>query len=231
MRPASRIVLCLAVLTLVSSALWAQKRKPVAGVITSSDKKTTFVTNPSAVHTPYVDDNAGSTVIFSNLATAYPNGLYWCCQGVSVSGPNSPGFVEWWHAAAFTPAANATATKVTVSIGWLAGGGSILLSLNADNGGVPGAVLEQWTLYELGEAGTCCAVQSKKVSGIPLSAGQQYWIVASTTAKSSVWAEWNQADNDQVSNFVNAGYTNQSENPAWTSYTTNLNVAFAVYGQ
>jgi hypothetical protein len=190
-----------------------------------------FVTNPSAVHTPYADDNAGSTVIFSNLATAYPNGLYWCCQGVSVSGPNSLGFVEWWHATAFTPVANATPTKVTVSIGWLAGGGSILLSLNADNGGVPGAVLEQCTLYELDEAGTCWAVQSKKVSGIPLSAGQQYWIVASTTAKSSVWAAWNQADNDQVSNFVNAGYTNQSENPAWTSYTTSLNGAFAVYGQ
>jgi hypothetical protein len=79
----SRIVLCRAVLTLIPSALWAQKRKPVAGVITGSDKKTTSVTNPSGVHTPYVDDNAGSTVIFSNLATASPNGLYWCYQGVS----------------------------------------------------------------------------------------------------------------------------------------------------
>jgi hypothetical protein len=235
MRPVSRIVLCLALLIIASSAVSAQKQKAgtsaVTTAVTTKDKKTTIVTTPSGVRTPYVDDNAGLSVIFSNLATDYPNGLYWCCQGVTVSGPNSPFFVEWWHAAAFTPTTNATVAKVTVSVGYLAGNGKINLSLNADDGGIPGAVLEQWTLYKLGEAGTCCTVQSRKTAGVALTAGQQYWIVASTDADSSVWAAWNQADNDQVSSFLNAGYTNQFGAPAWQSYTTNLNVAFAVYGQ
>jgi len=218
-------------LTIAATALSAQKQKGVTGAVTSKDKKTTMIPTASGARTAYVDDNAGLTVIFSNLATDYPNGLYWCCQGSTVSGPNSPFFVEWWHAAAFTPSSNATAAKVTVSIGYLGGRGSIILSLNADNGGIPGAVLEQWNLYDLGQAGTCCSVQSKKVSGIALTAGQQYWIVASTDADSDVWTAWNQADNDQVDSFLNAGYTNQFGNPAWQSYTTNLNVAFAVYGQ
>jgi hypothetical protein len=231
MKTFSRIGLFLALFAIAASALWAQKPKPVSNAFTSKDRKTTIVPASSRARTPYVNDDASLAVIFSNLATEYPLGLYWCCQGTTVSGPKSPGFVEWWHAAAFTPAADATATKITVSIGYLAGGGNIILSLNADNAGIPGAVLEQWHLYDLGESGTCCSVQSKKFSGIALTGGQQYWVVASTEANSDVWAAWNQADNDQVSSFLNAGYTNQAQNPSWQSYTTNLNVAFAVYGQ
>jgi hypothetical protein len=226
MKAAFRVVLLVGVMTVGWGAV-AQNN----GAVTSKDKKMTMVPAVAGAHTPYVDDNVGSTVIFSNLATEYPNGLYWCCQGATVSGPYSPGFVEWWHAAAFTPSADATATKVTVSIGYLAGAGSIILSLNADNGGIPGTVLEQWTLGDLGQSGTCCSVQSKKVSGIALTAGQQYWIVATTKPHSSVWAAWNVADSDQVDNFLNAGLTNQQGNPVWESYMTNINVAFAVYGQ
>jgi hypothetical protein len=185
---------------------------------------------PAKASTPYVDENAGATTIFSNLATAYPKGLYWCCQGATVSGPDSPFFVEWWHAAAFTPAVNATATKVVVSIGYLGGGGSVILSLNADNNGIPGAVLEQWTLSDLSEAGTCCTLQTRSSSGIALTAGQQYWVVATTGPNSDVWASWNMADNDQVDSFLNAGYTNQNSN-GWVSSTSNLNVVFGVFGQ
>jgi hypothetical protein len=46
-----------------------------------------------------------------------------------------------------------------------------------------------------------------------------------------VWAAWNVADSDQIDNFLNAGLTNQQGNPVWESYMTNINVAFAVYGQ
>lgn len=230
MRPARGVLLCLAVLLASVSALSAQKNHQAPSAVTSKDKQTTFITHSSAPATPYVDENAGATIIFSNLALAYPKGLYWCCQGATVSGPNSPFFVEWWHAAPFTPAANATAKKIVVSLGYLGGDGSVILSLNADNNGLPGAVLEHWTLSNLGEAGTCCTVQSANSAGVPLTAGQQYWIVASTTSASNVWAEWNQADNDQVDSFLNAGYTNQNSN-GWVSSTGNLNVVFGVFGQ
>jgi hypothetical protein len=231
MKATFRIIMCLSVL-MVSSSVLAQSKHAASSAVTSKDKKTTIITTPASARTAYADDNAGSTVIFSNLATAYPAGLYWCCQGSTVSGPNSLILVEWWHGAAFTPSVDATATKIAVSIGYLAGTRkNIILSLNADDAGVPGAVLEQWTVYDLGEAGTCCTVQTKRSSGISLTAGQQYWIVASTEPNSDVWAAWNQADSDQIDNSVNAGYTNQFGPAAWQSFTTNLNVAFAVYGQ
>jgi hypothetical protein len=209
----------------------AQDKPAVANhAIATPDKKMTIITAPVGAHTAYVDDNAGSTVIYSSLANDYPNGLYWCCQGSTISGPESALFVEWWQAAAFTPSADTAATKVVVSIGYLGGNDkTIILSINADNAGIPGAVIEQWVLGNLGAAGTCCSVQSKAISGINLTAGQRYWIVASTGAKSDVWASWNQADSDQVDTFLNAGLTNQNGG-TWESFMTTPNLAFAVFG-
>jgi hypothetical protein len=219
-------------LTAVNS-LSAQTNHVARSVVTSEDKKTTIITAPSGANTPYVDETDGLKTIFSNLAVAYPKGLYWCCEGATISGPADPPlFIEWWHAAAFTPTSAATVTKVVVSIGYLSGTDtSVILSLNADNGGIPGTALEQWTVSKLGEAGTCCTVQSKNGSGISLTAGQQYWIVVSTGPNSDVNASWNLADNDQVDSFLNAGYTNQNGSNAWVSSTVNQNVVFGVYGQ
>jgi hypothetical protein len=236
MKTLPRIVVCVAVTLAGVSALSAQKNASGADAaaiaVTSKDKQTTIITAHPAGGTPYVDENAGENVIFSNFATAYPNGVYWCCEGLTVSGPYSPGFVEWWHAAAFTPAANATVAKVIVPVQLLSGDHTnIILSLNADNGGLPGTVLEEWNLNNLSEAGTCCAVQSRTSSGIALTAGQQYWIVGSTGADSDVFASWSMADNDQVDSFLSAGYTNQAGGGQWIASTTNLTVAFAVLGK
>ena len=121
--------------------------------------------------------------------------------------------------------------RVVVSIGYLSGNGTtVILSLNADDGGIPGTALEQWTISKLGESGTCCTVQVRNNSGVALSAGQQYWIVVSTPSNSDVNAFWNLADNDQVDLFLNAGYTNQDSN-RWVSSMINQNVVFGVFGQ
>jgi hypothetical protein len=231
MRHACRIAMCVMAMVAVVNSVSAQTSPAARSVVTTKDKKMTFIAAPSAANTPYVDESAGFKTIFSNLANAYPKGLYWCCEGATISGPSGPFAVEWWHAAAFTPATAATVQRVVVSIGYLTGNDkSVILSLNADNGNIPGAVLEQWTVANLGVAGTCCTVQSRKSSGVALTAGQQYWIVASTGPNSDVNASWNVADNDQIDLFLNAGLTNQNSN-GWVSSMTSPNVVFAVFGQ
>jgi hypothetical protein len=86
-----------------------------------------------------VDENRTRTLItiFSNLATAYPKGLYFSGAGYTVAGPaNKP---EYEEAVAFTPAANHTLTEIEVPISILAGtSNTLVLTLNADNAGVPG---------------------------------------------------------------------------------------------
>jgi hypothetical protein len=233
MRYACRIVMCGVVMVSAVNTLSAQTKHVVRNAVTTKDKQITFVTASTGVNTPYDNETAGLKTIFSNLATVYPKGLYWCCEGATISGPNIPPlFIEWWHAAAFTPTFNATMKKVVVSIGYLSGNDtSVILSINADNAGIPGTVLEQWTVNDLGEAGTCCTVQTKQSSGVTLTSGQQYWIVASTGQYSDVNASWNLADNDQVDFFLNAGYTNQNGSNTWVSSSVNQNVVFGVFGQ
>lgn len=233
MRRVCRIAMCLMVMLEAATFLSAQTNRAARSAVTTKDHKMTIITTaPSGANTPYVNENAGLKTIFSNLAVAYPKGLYWCCEGATISGPNTPPFnIEWWHAAAFTPTGAATVERVVVSIGYLSGNDTtVILSLNADDGGIPGAALEQWTISKLGESGTCCTVQVRNSAGVALSAGRQYRIVVSTPSNSDVNAFWNLADNDQVDLFLNAGYTNQNSN-GWVSSMTNQNVVFGVFGQ
>lgn len=223
--------MCAVVIQAAVLSLSAQTSHASRSVVTTKDRKTTIVASPSGVNTPYVDQTAGLKAIYSNFAVAYPKGVYWCCEGATISGPNAPFNIEWWHAAAFTPTTAATVEKVAVSIGYLSGNDtSVILSLNLDNGGIPGAELEKWTVSNLGEAGTCCTVQVKNSSGLALTAGQQYWVVVSTPSNSDVNASWNVADNDQIDLFLNAGLTNQNNN-GWVSSMTSPNVVFGVFGQ
>ncbi|MGC2473549.1 MAG: choice-of-anchor R domain-containing protein [Candidatus Sulfotelmatobacter sp.] len=231
MKSICRILLCVVVIQAAVQSLSAQTNHASRSFITTKDRKTTIIASPSGVNTPYVNETAGLKTIFSNFAVAYPKGVYWCCEGATISGPQGPFNIEWWHAAAFTPTSAATVEKVAVSIGYLSGNDtSVILSLNLDNGGIPGAALEHWTVSNLGQAGTCCAVQVKSSSGIPLTAGQQYWIVVTTGPNSDVNASWNVADNDQIDLFLNAGLTNQNNN-GWVSSMESPNVVFGVFGQ
>lgn len=237
MRYVCRIAMCVMVMLAAVSSLSAQTkrgaaRNAVTTAVTTKDHQMTMISARSGANTPYVGENAGLNTIFSNFATEYPLGIYWCCEGATISGPKSfPLDIEWWHAAAFTPTANATVKKIEVSVGYLSGNdASVILSLNADNAGIPGAELAQWNVSDLGEAGTCCSVQVGTSTGVTLSAGQQYWVVVSTAPDSDVNASWNVSENDQIDFFLNSGLTNQNSS-GWVSAPTNPNVAFSVFGR
>src|SRR5256885_2080807 len=64
----------------------------------------------------------GLVTIFSNLGTKYPKGVYFPLYAIFVTGPDNPTFnYELWNAAAFTPAANHSVTKIEVALSHFAG--------------------------------------------------------------------------------------------------------------
>jgi hypothetical protein len=186
----------------------------------------TVVTEPAPSFTTTNINDSGLVTIFSNLAAKYPKGEYWCCSGYNVMGPAQG---EQWMAAAFTPGADHTVTRIEVAVGYSQGRtNGVVLSLNRDSNGVPGKALKTWNVSGLPRFGTCCAlvVRSDR-SGIPVNAGTQYWIVLSTNSNESDTVDaWNVDDTDQVDPATVASFTNNK----WTVFQTSPGLAFAVKG-
>jgi hypothetical protein len=171
-----------------------------------------------------------SATIFSNLASAYPNGLYFSGEGETIyaSGADSQ-FV----AGGFTPTASATAVEVQVAVGEFGDGkSSYTLSINADASGVPGAVLASTMVTSAAPFGACCGlVTGKFKSGVALTAGKPYW-VAVTLDKKQLKAgndgAWNLATTDQVDT---APFAYNPNNTGWVAFPTILPPAFGVFSE
>jgi hypothetical protein len=127
----------------------------------------------------------------------------------------------------FTPATDATVYSVQAAVAWMGGANSSLISLNADAGGLPGAALETWPVTGLPKfVGSCCYVPAfYSTSGVAVTAGTQYWVVAGTTSANPTFnGSWYfAADAKQGVFAVNLNQT------GWVQYTGTLG-AFAVYG-
>jgi hypothetical protein len=190
----------------------------------------TIVTESAPSFTTTNIQDSGLVTIFSNLAAKYPKGEYWCCTGYNVMGPDS-GAGEQWMGAAFTPSADHTVTRIEVAGGYSQQGtNGVVLSLNDDNKGVPGKALKTWNVSGLPRFGTCCALVVKSdSSGIPVSAGKQYWVVLSTNSHELDTVDaWNVIDTDQVDPATVATYPGTSNK--WTAFQTTPGLAFAVKG-
>jgi hypothetical protein len=189
----------------------------------------TIVTEPApSSSTGTKLNDAGLVTIYSNLAAKYPKGEYWCCAGYNVMGPGQ-NLGEQWMAGAFTPAADHTVTRIEVAVGYSQQGtNGVVLSLNRDNNGVPGKALKTWNASGLPRFGDCCRlVVESDASGIPVSAGKQYWVVLSTNSKEKNTVDgWNFNDADQVDSATDASYSNNK----WTVFSTTQAGAFAVKG-
>jgi hypothetical protein len=190
----------------------------------------TIVTEPAPFLTTTNMKDSGLVTIFSNLAATYPKGQYWCCSGYNVMGSKS-GVGEQWMAAAFTPGADHIVTKIEVAVGYSQQGtNGVVLSLNSDNNGIPGKALKTWNVSGLPRFGTCCTLVAKSdSSGIPVSAGKQYWVVLSTNSHELDTVDgWNVSDTDQVDSATVATYP--GTNKRWKAFQTTPGLAFAVKG-
>jgi len=218
------VVLTIAVMALSLTALAADK------AFTSPDGRMTFMPHSKAA-VGHISNNSKDPALFSLLASKDPNGLYFCCEGYTIAGPdNGYGIPEYWEAQAFTPASSSHATKITVAISYVAGTFTdVILSLNPDCSGVPCSTpLEQWTLTLMSQSfGECCATEVQKVKPkVALTGGTQYWVVASTESDSDIWAAWNVEVYDEVDD-TNYAYNYEG---TWYSYSTDLGAAVEVSG-
>jgi hypothetical protein len=201
----------------------------IGGVTVSHDGRTVVQTKPQPHYLPALQHKKGLKTIFSNIGTDYPKGLYFCCYGSTISGPNSELAATYWAAAAFTPTADATVTEIDAGVGYVAGTNSVTLSLYTDTGGVPGTLIKSFTSGALGDFGSCCtlAVASDK-KGIAVTAGTQYWLTVTTSkAEDSTFAAWSFNSTDQTVP-VNEAYNDGS---GWTSYSGAPAVSFGIYGK
>lgn len=190
----------------------------------------TVVTEAAPSFTTTNLNDSGLVTIFNNLAAVYPKGEYWCCTGYNVMGPNS-GAGTQWMAAAFTPHADHTVTKIEVAVGYSQQGtNGVVVSLNGDNNGVPGQALKTWNALGLPRFGTCCTLVAKSDSaGIPVSAGKQYWVVLTTNHNEQDTVDaWNVIDSNQVDSATVATYP--GTNNRWNAFQTTPGLAFAVKG-
>jgi hypothetical protein len=225
-----RTAVCLAVLTLSLSALAASKEN----IVVAKDGIRIMTTSPTKAATPYIDNISSSAVtLYSNLAFGYPKAIYWCCYGGLLAGPNSSygqknGPV--WQAAGFTPTSNLTVTKVKLGIAWQSGNtNDVIVSITADNNGVPGTVLSKWKVTKLPTFGTCCTVMSHKVpkGGVAVTAGTPYWVVISTEANSDFQGAWDFDIKDEIDTIPDA----YNYKGVWYPFPANINFSFGVYGQ
>jgi hypothetical protein len=188
--PLARVVLCLAVLALIGVTALALGTKQ--NFITTNDGRLAIATKAPSVITPRdIRSDAGLKTIAGNLST-YPFGTYFCCFGNTIAQEGSNGFpFTTWVAIPFTPTSAVTVTRIEASVGTFANPSDFQLSLRADNNGIPGNVLKSFHITNPATYGTCCTLDvGNDKAGIALTAGTQYWIAATTTAKDVFEGGW-----------------------------------------
>jgi hypothetical protein len=173
------------------------------GLIVSPDGRQISVTQPERrnahVQGQSFEVPGDKHAIFDNLSEKYPDGTYLCCQTWYVGGPQGA-LGQDWVGLAFTPKANTTADTVVVGLGYIQGTNSIVVTLNSDNAGQPGAALATSTVSNMPPIGVCCTLTSASLSGgVPLTAGTQYWVVLQTNdSDPDASTGWNFNDTEQV---------------------------------
>jgi hypothetical protein len=168
----------------------------------NKDKTVTTVKQSSAHYSPPQLNR--KSVIFSNIGTKYPKGLYFCCYGDTISGIDSVIGTAYSAALQFTPSADVRMTEVDAGVGWVTGTNAIDIVLYDDNGGLPGNVIKSAKATGLGTFGDCCtmAVANMRAS---LKGGKPYWIaVQADPDGQDTWAAWAFNSTDQIDTLTAA---------------------------
>jgi len=196
-----KVLVALAALALAGSAASAAG---VNGATLSKDKRFTSVGAGSGHYAPTALPR--KEAIFSNVGTKYPKGLYFCCYGNTISGPDSIVGAAYSVALQFTPASDIDAREIDAGVAWAAGTNAANLAIYDDAGGLPGKMLDGAQATGLGVFGDCCTMAVAKVRA-SLKAGTPYWVVVS--ADGDTWDAWAFNSTDEI-DVVNAAYNGGS---------------------
>lgn len=206
----------------------------------SPDGRFVRATNPSSeiipAAEPDVKDNVKTKKIFTNFSH-YKLATYFSIWGNTIAqgGSNFP--FQAWVAEAFTPTADATVTKIETSAGrQSSGSGGFEISLYSDAAGVPGTVLQTVHVTSLPQYGECCDVSTANfATGVPVTAGTQYWVVVSTTSQDPDIYAWafnstNMSAQPAASWCKGSSTYCGSNSGVWVPYNY-VQLGFAVLGQ
>ncbi len=224
-KPAVRIVLVLSVLALAGIAALAAAGHH--GIVTSQDGRM-IIAKQGPSHITAFHQPAGLTTIAGNLSK-YPNGVFFCCYGYTISGPDSFLNSAYWDAIPFTPTSNMTVKEVEVSVGWGGSGtNGVTVSVNLDANGLPGTALATLNATGLSDYGDCCQlVVARSGTGLPVTQGTQYWVVVSTsTSTENTYDGWAFNSTDMRS-YPFASYSTAN---GWTK-SDGLLPGYAVLGE
>jgi hypothetical protein len=225
---------CVAVLLVATQTTFAANKNKLNYEF-SPDGKTVRVLNPPA---PIPDtQDAGSFITIASNFSKYKLATYFSIWGNTVAqgGSNFP--FQTWVGVAFTPTANATVERIQVSAGRQSSGThGFEVNLYSDASGIPGTVLGTVHVSNLPTYGQCCQLATANFStGIPVTAGTQYWVVVSTTAQDTDIYAWpfNSTDmsNHPAASWCLGSSTYCGSNSGiWVPYSY-VQLGFAVYGQ
>jgi hypothetical protein len=126
--------------------------------------------------TSFVNSGGGAT-LFSDLVGGGAT-VYQCCAGLPVSGTGPVG-TSFTQANLFTSTASGSVSQIDLAIGYAGGTNTFYASILTDNGGLPGTELwNQQNLSSSQTVGGCCGlVTITGITGLTLTAGQQYFVV------------------------------------------------------
>jgi hypothetical protein len=130
---------------------------------------------------------ARAGTVFSNLG---PGDSYQMNEGVGIYSLTSSQSIGY----PFTPAGTFTFLEAELALSLLGGPNSVIVQLRTDNAGLPGSILESFTINgqmpPFGAFGSDHLVVANSVLHSKLDAGIQYWITA-IPGTTSVDAAWN----------------------------------------
>jgi hypothetical protein len=157
-------------------------------------------------------------VIFSNLGVgdSFGTGPGWAVEGPTTG-------LQQLVGASFTPSASVDLTQVLLPLAYRSGTNGVNVSLVSDAGGLPGTTtLESWTLTGIPNT-TTGTLEDLAASGVLLSGGTTYWIVAAAIASDTA-VGWNMNNTGQKTGWAfNQGF-------GWVDGTTFVAPALEVMG-
>jgi hypothetical protein len=201
-----------------------------AGVVYNKSSGMVVATAPS--NSPPVTDASipppGAGKIFSNLAK-YAKGTYLCCTGYRVAGSTAGGG-KTFVAVQFQPGNSTTVKTIKLPLQLTSGSSpSVTVTLNHDNGGVPGTVMHTFpAVTSFPTFPSCCAITTVTTTGVAVTAGTTYWIVVQPSG--NFIGTWNGNDVNQVDNQTEA-QEDTTNGGAWHGEIFRPGLAFGVFSQ
>jgi hypothetical protein len=126
-----------------------------------------------------------AAVLFSDISSTFQS-------GIAVSGASSSFLSYSAYGFGFSPSATAALGQIDVgAIFYFTGTNSVQFTLNADSGGLPGAVLDSWTVSNLPAFNSvCCTLETLTPhTSITLNSGAAYWLIV-TPGAADTYAAW-----------------------------------------